>query len=139
MFRPALVIHGGAGRSSPDLEAERRTGCRAALDAGWRILSSGGGALDAVCAAAVELENCPAFNAGRGSGLTAAGTIEMDASVMEGTHLRAGATAVVRTVRNPIRLARAISMRERQFSSPAPEPKNLHARTPSRCVHRKIW
>jgi beta-aspartyl-peptidase (threonine type) len=108
MLRPALVIHGGAGRASGEREAERREGCRAALDAGWRLLTSGGSSLDAVCAAVVELENCPAFNAGKGSALTAAGTVEMDASVMEGTQLRAGATALVRGVRNPVRLARAL-------------------------------
>lgn len=108
MLRPALVIHGGAGRACGEDSAARREGCRAALDAGWRILDRGGSALDAVCAAVVALENHPAFNAGTGSVLTAAGTVEMDASVMEGTQLRAGAVAVVRTVRNPILLARTI-------------------------------
>jgi len=108
MFRPALVIHGGAGRQSSEHETERRTGCRAALDAGWRVLNAGGSSLDAVCAAVLELENWPVFNAGRGSALTVAGTIEMDASVMEGTRLRSGAAAVVSRIRNPIRLARAI-------------------------------
>jgi beta-aspartyl-peptidase (threonine type) len=108
MLRPALVIHGGAGRASAERQAERHEGCRAAVDAGWRVLIGGGNALDAVCAAVVELENCPAFNAGIGSALTVAGTVEMDASVMEGTQLRAGAAAVVRGVRNPVRLARAI-------------------------------
>jgi beta-aspartyl-peptidase (threonine type) len=108
MFRPAIVIHGGAGRLWPDREAERGSGCRAALDTGWRVLSAGGSALDAVCEAVVALENWPIFNAGRGSALTVAGTIEMDASVMEGTQLRTGAAAVISNVRNPVRLARAI-------------------------------
>jgi beta-aspartyl-peptidase (threonine type) len=103
-----LIIHGGAGRATPELVAERREGCRLALDAGWAVLRAGGSALDAVCAAVVELENCPVFNAGKGSVLTSAGTVEMDASVMEGTRLRAGAAAVVGTVRNPVQLARAI-------------------------------
>jgi beta-aspartyl-peptidase (threonine type) len=108
MLRPAIVIHGGAGRASSEREAERREGCRRALDAGWRALTTGSSSLDAVCAAVVELENCPVFNAGTGSVLTAAGTVEMDASVMEGTQRRAGATAVVSGVRNPVLLARAI-------------------------------
>jgi len=108
MFRPALVIHGGAGRASAERQAERTEGCRKALEGGWRALTTGGNALDAVGAAVAELENSPVFNAGKGSALTAAGTVEMDASVMEGTQRRAGATAVVSRVRNPIRLARAI-------------------------------
>lgn len=108
MLRPALIIHGGAGRVSAEREAERREGCGAALEAGWRILTGGGNSLDAVCAAVVELENRPVFNAGKGSVLTVDGTVEMDASVMEGTQLRAGATAVISTVRNPVRLARAL-------------------------------
>lgn len=108
MLRPALVIHGGAGRDSDEGRAERARGCRAALAAGWQVLDRGGAALDAVCAAVVELENNEAFNAGKGSALTAAGTVEMDASVMEGTGRRAGAVAILRRVRNPIRLARSI-------------------------------
>jgi beta-aspartyl-peptidase (threonine type) len=108
MLRPALVIHGGAGRASAERQAERLEGCRRAIDAGWRTLTTGGSSLDAVCDAVVELENCAAFNAGKGSALTVAGTVEMDASVMEGTQRRAGAAAIVSSVRNPIRLARAI-------------------------------
>jgi beta-aspartyl-peptidase (threonine type) len=112
MSRPALIVHGGAGRRPPDLSAAQRAGCLAAVEAGWQILrcdgASGGAAIDAVCAAVVSLENDPAFNAGRGSCLTSAGTVEMDASVMDGRTLRAGAVAVVRGVLNPVRLARAI-------------------------------
>jgi len=69
---------------------------------------AGGPALDAVCAAVAVLEDDPHFNAGVGSCLTSRGTVEMDASVMEGTSLRAGAACVLRAVRNPVRLARAI-------------------------------
>lgn len=108
MLRPALIIHGGAGRASAERQPERLAGCRQALGAGWRTLTTGGSALDAVCAAVVELENCPVFNAGKGSALTVSGTVEMDASVMEGTGRRAGATAVVSRVRNPILLARTL-------------------------------
>ena len=108
MLRPALIVHGGAGIALPELAAEQRAGCAAAVDVGWRLLAAGGSALDAVCAAVAALEDAPAFNAGTGSCLTSAGTVEMDASVMEGGCRRAGAVAVVRAVRNPVRLARAV-------------------------------
>ncbi len=108
MSRPALVVHGGAGIAVPDLAQEQRGGCGAAIAAGWRILSNGGNALDAVCAAVEALENAPSFNAGVGSCLTSAGTVEMDASVMDGATRQAGAVAVVCRVRNPVLLARAV-------------------------------
>jgi beta-aspartyl-peptidase (threonine type) len=108
MFRPALIVHGGAGVESPELSPAHRAGCAAAVDTGWQVLSGGGSALDAVCAAVAALENDPHFNAGVGSCLTSGGTVEMDAAVMEGQALRAGTVAVVRTVRNPVRLARAL-------------------------------
>ncbi|MFI5396298.1 MAG: isoaspartyl peptidase/L-asparaginase family protein [Candidatus Binatia bacterium] len=108
MFRPALIIHGGAGADRPEMAAAQAPGCTAALRAGWQVLLAGGPALDAVCEAVAVLEDDPHFNAGLGSCLTSSGTVEMDATVMDGASLRAGAVAVVRTVYNPIRLARAI-------------------------------
>jgi len=108
MLRPALILHGGAGIAHTEIRAAQVLGCRAALLAGWEVLVNGGGALDAVCESVAALEDDPHFNAGFGSCLTASGTIEMDAAVMDGAALRAGAVAVVRTVRNPVRLARAI-------------------------------
>jgi len=108
MSRPALIVHGGAGAAPPELCAAQDAGCRAALHAGWRILAAGGAAVDAVCAAVAVLEDDPTFNAGVGSCLTRDGTVEMDAAVMDGNGLRAGAVAVVSTVPNPIRLARAL-------------------------------
>lgn len=108
MFRPALIVHGGAGIAVPELADERHTGCAMAGEAGWRVLTSGGSAMDAVCAAVAVLEDAPVFNAGVGSCLTRAGTVEMDASVMEGSRRCAGAVAVVRAVRNPVQLARAV-------------------------------
>ena len=107
-MRPALIIHGGAGVANPELSAAQRAGCSAALAAAWRALVSGGSAADAVCEAVAQLEDDPTFNAGVGSCLTSAGTVEMDAAVMDGAGLRAGAVAAVRTVRNPVRLARAV-------------------------------
>jgi beta-aspartyl-peptidase (threonine type) len=108
MLRPALIVHGGAGVALPELAAEQHAGCAAAVDAGWRLLVDGSSALDAVCAAVAALEDAPVFNAGVGSCLTSAGTVEMDAGVMEGFTRRAGAVAVVRAVRNPVHLARAV-------------------------------
>jgi beta-aspartyl-peptidase (threonine type) len=83
-------------------------GLRRAYDAAWTVLQQGGSAIDAVVRAVVELETEPVFNAGVGSCLTEDGEIEMDASVMEGTTFRVGAVGAVRTVRNPILLAKAL-------------------------------
>jgi beta-aspartyl-peptidase (threonine type) len=105
---PALIVHGGAGADPEDEPLELRDGIRLALDAGWVVLRDGGGALDAVEAAVRALEDHPRFNAGRGSVLTAAGGVEMDASIMEGDSLRNGAVAAVSGIRNPVTLARRI-------------------------------
>ena len=94
---------------TPELEAEYRSGLEAALRAGWNILDRGGPAMDAVEAAVVSLEDFPLFNAGRGSVFTPEGKNEMDAAIMDGSSLRAGAVAFVRNVKNPIRLARLVS------------------------------
>lgn len=107
----ALAIHGGAGRRSEPLTADTARGYHAglhrALTAGQRVLRAGGPALDAVCAAVVELENDEHFNAARGAALTAGGTAELDAAVMTGDG-RAGAVTVCRTARNPVLAARAV-------------------------------
>ena len=105
---PALLVHGGAGRLPDDLAGLQRDGCLAATRVGWQILAAGGHALDAVEAAVRILEDDPAFNAGTGSALTAAGSVEMDASIMDGHGLRAGAVGAVSGLRNPITLARRI-------------------------------
>ena len=104
---PALIVHGGAG-ADPGGREELRTGMRDAVGAGWRALAAGGSSLDAVEAAVRSLEDHPLFNAGRGSVLTSAGTVETDASIMEGDRLRNGAVAAVAGVANPITLARRI-------------------------------
>ena len=104
---PALIVHGGAG-ADPGGREELRGGMRDAVAAGWRALAQGGTALDAVEAAVRSLEDHPRFNAGRGSVLSAAGTVETDASIMEGDRLRNGAVAAVSGVRNPVTLARRI-------------------------------
>jgi beta-aspartyl-peptidase (threonine type) len=109
----SLAIHGGAGtilRSmmTEELEAEYRSGLQTALDAGWKILEKGGSSLDAVETTVCELENFPLFNAGRGSVFTHEGKIEMDAAIMNGENLRAGAVAFVKNVKNPVKLARLV-------------------------------
>lgn len=109
----AIVIHGGAGvierdQLSADEEQSILADLDAALEAGRCILADGGSALDAVEAAVVALEESPRFNAGKGSVYNAEGRHELDASLMEGRTRRAGAVAGVETVRNPVRLARAV-------------------------------
>ena len=109
----ALVIHGGAGTISPEqitpeMERDLRAGLQRSLDAGRAILKNGGSSLDAVTAAVRVLEDDPLFNAGRGAVFTSAETHEMDAAIMDGQTLRAGAVGSVAQVRNPIDLARAV-------------------------------
>ena len=111
--RTALVIHAGAGvieRRALSVEDERavRRDLDRALDAGNAVLKDGGSALDAVTATIVVLEESPWFNAGKGAVFNAAGGHELDASIMEGHTRRAGAVAGLTTVRNPIKLARAV-------------------------------
>ena len=108
MQRPAILVHGGAGRRVAEIEAAADAGCRVAASAGWDVLARGGAALDAVLAAVSALEDDPVFNAGIGACLTAAGTVEMDASLMDGTRPCGAGVGVITTVRNPIRLAHAV-------------------------------
>ena len=109
---PLLVIHGGAGVERQDLNPEELRAARAALEAalrkGHEALAAGKPAMDAVTAAITVLENDPTFNAGRGAVFTHDGKNELDASLMDGATLRAGAVAGVHTIKNPILLARAV-------------------------------
>jgi beta-aspartyl-peptidase (threonine type) len=107
-IHPAIIVHGGAGPIRDDSLPERLEGCKAAALAGWRIVEQGGSSLDAAEAAVVVLENNPLFNAGTGSTLNSLGKVEMDAAIMEGANLRAGAVAAVSGIKNPIKLARRI-------------------------------
>jgi len=111
--RWTLVIHGGAGTIlREDLDADTEVAYRAvltaALDTGAGILSEGGSSLDAVEATIKVMEDSPLFNAGKGAVFTAAGVNEMDASIMDGSNLDAGAVAGVTSVRHPISAARAV-------------------------------
>lgn len=105
---PALIVHGGAGADPASGREELRQGIRDAVEAGWAVLSQGGGAVAAVETAVCAMEDNPRFNAGRGSALTSEGTVEMDASIMEGDGLTSGAVACVTAMRHPISLARRI-------------------------------
>ena len=109
----SIAIHGGAGTlvkgmMTPELEAKYKTHLEKALTIGYDVLKQGGSSLDAVEKAVVELENSHLFNAGKGSVFTANGSHEMDASIMEGKELQAGAVSLVTGIKNPIQLARCI-------------------------------
>jgi len=113
MSNYAIAIHGGAGTilkstMTPDKELAYKNGLQDAIDAGESILKSRGSAFDAVETAIIKLENNPLFNAGKGAVFTNTGTHEMDASIMNGKDLMAGAIAGVTGVKNPIALARAV-------------------------------
>ncbi len=107
-FEPSIIVHGGAGPIKDDSLAARLDGCKHAALAAWDILQGGGSALDAAEAAVVALEDNPLFNAGTGSTLNALGQVEMDAAIMEGQSLRAGAVAAVSGIKNPVSLARRV-------------------------------
>ncbi|WP_262270440.1 isoaspartyl peptidase/L-asparaginase family protein [Microvirga yunnanensis] len=102
----AIVVHGGAKEIVPEQEDANRRGCLEAISAGQAILAQGGSAVDAVEAAIQVLESDPAFNAGYGSDLNAAGEVEMDAALMDGSNLAIGAVAAIQGVRHPISVAR---------------------------------
>jgi len=109
----SIAIHGGAGtilRSmlTPELETAYLAGLQQALDSGYDVLQQGGSSLDAVCAAVLALENNELFNAGRGAVFTKKGQHELDASIMYGKDLSAGAVAGVQHIKNPVLLAREI-------------------------------
>ncbi len=113
MKKITLAIHGGAGtilksEMTDELEKEYRAGLRIALEAGWKILQSDRTSIDAVEAAVIELENNVLFNAGKGSVFTHEGKNELDAAIMDGKNLNAGAAAFVRNIKNPVSLARFI-------------------------------
>ncbi len=110
MSKFTIVIHGGAGtilRSAmtPELEKAYKEGLEQALHAGYTLLEKNGTSLDSVKAAVMSLEDCILFNAGRGSVFAKDGSQEMDASIMEGKTLMAGAVSAVRSIKNPVDLA----------------------------------
>ncbi|MEQ8364228.1 MAG: isoaspartyl peptidase/L-asparaginase [Cyclobacteriaceae bacterium] len=113
MKKIAIAIHGGAGtllkkNMTPEMERSYTTALEKALTAGHLVLENEGDAVSAVEEAVKQLEDSPLFNAGKGSVFTSEGTHEMDASIMDGKTLNAGALSMVRGVRNPVSLARLI-------------------------------
>lgn len=109
----SLAIHGGAGTlvkgmMTPEKELEYKSALQNALDAGFSLLEKGNSATEAVEAAVKVLENCHLFNAGKGSVFTAEGTHEMDASIMDGETLNAGAVSLITGIKNPISLAKDV-------------------------------
>jgi beta-aspartyl-peptidase (threonine type) len=113
MKKHAIAIHGGAGTilrtlMTPEKEAQYKQGLKNALLIGNEVLNKGGSSLDAVEAAVMSLENFPLFNAGKGAVFTNKGTHEMDASIMEGKNLEAGAVSGISNVQNPVHLAKVI-------------------------------
>ena len=105
---PTLLVHGGAWAIPADAAAAHESGVRAALEAGYAILSLGGSAIDAVQAAVSVLEDDPTFDAGRGSFLTSDGRVQLDALLMDGGRMKAGGVACVERLRNPIQAARLV-------------------------------
>jgi len=110
MSKIILAIHGGSGtilkkRMTPELEKAYMDGLNDALNSGYNILEKGGDAVEAVKKAVIVLENNILFNAGKGSVFTKTGTHEMDASIMDGKDLSAGAVAAINNIRNPVELA----------------------------------
>ena len=111
--RVAIVVHGGAGTILPEnmtqeRERQYRSAIEVALRTGHEILAAGGSSVDAVVAAIQTMEESPLFNAGVGAVFTNRRTVELDASVMDGRELRAGAVAAVSKVKSPIELARTV-------------------------------
>ncbi|MEO6453177.1 MAG: isoaspartyl peptidase/L-asparaginase [Ginsengibacter sp.] len=115
MQKISIAIHGGAGTilkedMTEELEAAYRNGLQQALEAGYAVLENGGTAVRAVKAAVVYLEDNDLFNAGKGSVFTKKGLNEMDAAIMNGKNLEAGAIAGVRNIRNPVELAEEVML-----------------------------
>lgn len=113
MSKIALAIHGGVGTlvqgmMTPEKEKAYKKALQLALDSGYKILENGGSSLDAVEKAVQELENSHLFNAGKGSVFTATETHEMDASIMDGNSLNAGAVSLITGIKNPVSLVRDV-------------------------------
>ena len=108
VIKPVLLVHGGAGQIAGERIDACQAGCREAARIGWKMLCDGASALDAVAASVEALENNPEFNAGYGAVLNRLGEAQLDASLMDGETLAAGAVANVRRVRNPILLVRRV-------------------------------
>jgi beta-aspartyl-peptidase (threonine type) len=108
MEKIGIAVHGGAGPMSDKIEKNKRgyeEGLKKALEAGYKVLEKKGNATEAVEEAVRHLEDDPLFNSGHGSALSSEGKVEMDAAIMDGVNLKAGAVSIVRNVKNPVTLA----------------------------------
>lgn len=108
LHKCAIITHGGAWNIPEEMHEDAKRGCSCAAAAGWDLLVRGGSAVQAVEEAVRTLEDDPTFDAGHGSVLNAAGTIELDAMIMDGTDLNLGAVYAVRNLRHPVTLARLV-------------------------------
>jgi len=106
--RPVIVVHGGAGTWQPERSSLGLVGVKKAAETGFEVLARKGSALDAVEEAVAVMEDDGAFNAGYGSSLTINKQVEMEASIMDGKTLHAGAAGLLKDIRNPVRLARLV-------------------------------
>jgi len=106
--KPIIIVHGGAGDWPSELHNQGLRGVRIAAHRGFRVLSRQGSALDAVEAGIVAMEDNPVFNAGRGSTLNLVGEIETDAAIMDGRTLQGAGVALLRDIKNPIKVARIV-------------------------------
>jgi beta-aspartyl-peptidase (threonine type) len=106
--KPAIAVHGGAGTWQPERSQPGLEGVKKAAERGFEILKNDGNALDSVMEAVMVLEDEGAFNAGYGSSLNIEGEIEMEASIMDGKTLQAGAVGLLKDIKNPVRLARIV-------------------------------
>jgi beta-aspartyl-peptidase (threonine type) len=127
---PVIAVHGGAGvieraELTPAVERAYREALGAALAVGYALLAQGRSSLDAVVATVSAFEDDPLFNAGRGAALTAEGTAELDACVMDGATLKAGAVTLVTTVKNPVQLARLVMEKTRHVMLAGPGAEAL--------------
>lgn len=106
--RPVIVVHGGAGTLHPERSQPVVEGIKRAAKTGFDILKNGGSSVDSVTEAVAVMEDDGAFNAGYGSSLNIEKNVEMEASIVEGKTLQAGAVALLKDIRNPVRLARIV-------------------------------
>jgi len=106
--KPVIVVHGGAGTWHPERSQPGLAGVKRAAKTGFDIMENGGSAVDGVMEAVAVLEDDGAFNAGYGSSLNIDGGVEMEASIMDGKTLQAGAAGLLKDIRNPVRLARIV-------------------------------
>ncbi|MEM3458012.1 MAG: isoaspartyl peptidase/L-asparaginase [Candidatus Bathyarchaeia archaeon] len=106
--KPVIVVHGGAGTWQPERSQPGLEGVKRAARTGFEILNNGGSAVDSVMEAVVVMEDDGAFNAGYGSTLNIEKQVEMEASIMDGKTLQAGAASLLKDIKNPVRLARIV-------------------------------